>query len=888
MKLKRLLLIIPFALIVPAVKVLPAETYTNRLIHEKSPYLLQHAHNPVDWYPWGEEAFKKARAEDKPIFLSVGYSTCHWCHVMEGESYSNPEIAKIMNENFVPIKVDREERPDVDNVYMQAVMAMTGSGGWPMNVFLTPDLKPFYGGTYFPPEDRWGTPGLTTVLKEIADKWKSDRDSILRSSQELTQAIQAKAQGKSNATHSLDEKTLKKGYEQFSSSFDSKYGGFGSGMKFPRSHSVSFLLRYWKKIKDTKALGMVEKTLQEMARGGVYDHIGGGFHRYSTDPQWRVPHFEKMLYDQAILARTYLEAYQATGKEEYAKVAREIFDYVLRDMTDSGGAFYSAEDADSLDPDSFKKREGAFYLWSKEEIVENLGKENADIFSYAFGVQSGGNAPQDPQGEFKNKNILYLAHDLKETAQKFRRTPVEIESILKNSKAKLFTIRSKRPRPSLDDKVLTDWNGLMISSLAFGSRVLDEPRYRDAAQKAADFIIRNMKRSDSRLMHRFRSKDVTITGFIDDYAFFSEGLLDLYEATFDPRYLEEAKSLSGEMHELFWDDSGDGFFFTGKDGEELISRTKEFYDGAVPSGNSVAALVLLRLGRLTMDNQFETWARQALDAFSSQISQVPAEYPQMLIALDFAIGPSREIVIAGNEDDPTVQAMIHAIYSPFIPNKVVVLHPEVTEITKKIEALSPFVKNQNAINGKPTAYVCKNYVCNLPTTEVTKLKELLGDAAPWEKIIGTQAEEWTVSDWINSKPLTLKQLHGKVILVRFWTGPSCPYCRASASSLNEFYRKYHDRGLEIVGFYHHKSPEPLSKNVVKKLTQEFGFKFPVAIDRDWRTLKQWWLDKVETDWTSVSFLIDREGIVRHIHPGGQYVKGDEDYSRLDEMIQRYL
>ena len=497
-----------------------AERHTNRLVHEKSPYLLQHAHNPVDWYPWGDEAFEKAKKEDKPIFLSVGYSTCHWCHVMEEESFSNPEMAKIMNDNFISIKVDREERPDVDNIYMQVVMTMTGSGGWPMTVILTPDLKPFFGGTYFPPEDRWGSPGLKSILNTIASKWETERTQILASSESITQAVRAEAQSKAAMSHALDEKTLEKAYQQFRSQFDSRFGGFGDAPKFPRSHTLSFLLRYWKRPGDGKALEMVEKTLQEMAKGGMYDHLGGGFHRYSTDGQWRVPHFEKMLYDQAILSKSYLEAYQATGKEEYAQIAREIFGYVLRDMTGSNGAFYSAEDADSTpDPAQPKKKsEGAFYIWSHDEIVEALGKERADIFNFYFGVEPNGNAPQDPHGEFKGRNILYVGHSLDETAKRLGKSPQEIETILKETKQILFSIRSKRLRPHLDDKVLTDWNGLMISSLAFASRALDEPRYAESAKKAADFLLEKMKRKDGRLMHRYREGEVAIPGFIEDYA----------------------------------------------------------------------------------------------------------------------------------------------------------------------------------------------------------------------------------------------------------------------------------------------------------------------------------------------------------------------------------
>ena len=692
------------------------EPYTNRLIHEKSPYLLQHAHNPVDWYPWGEEAFAKARKEDKPIFLSVGYSTCHWCHVMEDEFFSKPEMAKIMNDHFISIKVDREERPDVDNIYMQVVTAMTGSGGWPMTVILTPELKPFFGGTYFPPEDRWGSPGLKTILNTAAEKWRKERGQILESSESITQAVRSQAETKAAMSHALDKKTLDKAYRQFESQFDSNYGGFGDAPKFPRSHVLSFLLRYRKRTGDAKALEMAEKTLQEMAKGGMHDHIGGGFHRYSTDGEWRIPHFEKMLYDQALLSKAYLEAYQATGKEEYARVAGEIFEYILRDMTDSGGAFYSAEDADSApDPSQpDKKSEGAFYLWSRDEIAQALGAEKADIFNFYFGVV-----------EFKGKNVLYVAHSSDETAKKFGKSREEMEVILKESKEILAGIRDKRLRPHRDDKILTDWNGLMISSLALGSRVLNEPRYQEAARKAADFLLEKMKRKDGRLMHRYRDGEVAITGFIEDYAFFTQGLHDLYEATFDPRYLKEAKFFLEEIFRLFWDKSGGGFFLTGKDAEKLIARTKELYDGAIPSGNSVATLSLLRVGRLTMNREIEGQARSTLDAFSADLDKFPSGFPQMLMALDFALGPSREIVIAGEKTDAKTQAMVQEVYSRFLPNKVVGFHPLGGKDAKKIEALSPFMENQKALDGKPTAYVCKNYICDFPTTEISKLKELL-------------------------------------------------------------------------------------------------------------------------------------------------------------------
>ncbi|MCQ9208585.1 MAG: thioredoxin domain-containing protein [Omnitrophica bacterium] len=701
--------------------------YTNRLLKEKSPYLLQHAHNPVDWYPWGKEAFAKAKKENKPIFLSIGYSTCHWCHVMERESFSDPEMADIMNQYFVAIKVDREERPDIDNIYMNAVVEMTGSGGWPLTVFVTPDKKPFFGGTYFPPENRWGRPGLKSVLLSIAEGWANRRDEILRSSESLTRIIQQQTLLSSQETFSLNEEIFQKAYTQFSERFDAHFGGFGSAPKFPRGDSLSLLLRYWKRTDQPQALRMVEKTLSSMVKGGMYDHIGGGFHRYSTDGQWRLPHFEKMLYDQAILAKTYLEAYQATGKGKYAETAREIFEYILRDMAHPEGGFYSAEDADSAPEAQYphQKKEGAFYVWENDEIIKILGKEQGALLSYYFGVKPNGNAFADPHGEFKGKNILYLAHNLKETAKHFKKSSAEIEENIQSAKEKLFNIRSQRPRPHLDDKILVDWNGLMISSLAFGAMVLDEPRYRAAAEKATQFILKRLLREDGRLLHRYRAGESAIAATIADYAFFIQGLFDLYQATFKPEYLQEAKRLTQQMLQLFWDESSGGFFFTADDAEKLLLRPKEIYDGSIPSGNSVAALDLIRLGRLTMEKEFTVKAEALFKAFSNQISQMPHAYPQMLIALDFALGPAKEIVIAGERESKDTKQMLHAIYQRFIPNKVVAFRPIAEKKAKEVIELIPFLKEQQLLEGKATAYVCINYVCKFPTTSISKMKELL-------------------------------------------------------------------------------------------------------------------------------------------------------------------
>jgi uncharacterized protein YyaL (SSP411 family) len=531
-------------------------SHTNALIHEKSPYLLQHAHNPVHWMGWNDTAFEKAKNENKPIFLSIGYSTCHWCHVMEEESFENEAIAEILNAHFVSIKVDREERPDVDHYYMQAVQAMTGQGGWPLNIFLTPDLKPFFGGTYFPPEDKWGHPGFLRVLKVLSEKWQSEQTQMVQSAREMAEAL--KPSTSTLGPHSaLDENTLHAAFRQLATQFEARFGGFDRAPKFPRAHTLSFLLRYWHRFGNhveaihESPLRMVEHTLQEIAKGGIYDHLGGGIHRYSTDMHWLVPHFEKMLYDQAIAARAYLEAFQVTQKKPYAEIARDIFRYVLRDLTDKTGTFYSAEDADSLDAETHKKTEGAFYVWKAEDIEKVLGKETADIFDFMMGVEVQGNVDEDPHGEFRGKNILYRARTLEEAALQFSKDKKEIESIFENGKKKLMTARQQRTRPHLDDKILTDWNGLMISALSYGARVLNDPTFSQAATKAADFILKTLRQEDGRLFHRYRDGEAAIEGFLNDYAFLIVGLCDLYEATFQARFLHEAKQLVSRMMALF-------------------------------------------------------------------------------------------------------------------------------------------------------------------------------------------------------------------------------------------------------------------------------------------------------------------------------------------------
>ena len=549
----------------------------NKLIGEKSPYLLQHAYNPVEWYPWGEEAFKKAKSEDKPIFLSIGYSTCHWCHVMAHESFEDSYVGNLMNETFVSIKVDREERPDIDKIYMTVCQLMTGSGGWPLTIIMTPDKKPFFAGTYFPKESRFGRIGLVDLVKRVKDLWMNERKQLVESSEKITFALQdASAESPGS---SLTEKVLNKSYSQLLERYDKINGGFGTAPKFPTPHNLLFLLRYWKRTGDDEALKMVENTLGSMRMGGIYDHIGFGFHRYSTDPNWLVPHFEKMLYDQALLTLAYLEAYQATGKEEYANTAKEVLTYVQRDMVSTEWAFFSAEDADS------EGVEGKFYVWSKAEIEEILGIEDAKIFAKLYNVDANGNFLEEATREKTGKNIVHLSSQLLDTYS------TDIELLRK----KLFEARDNRIRPHKDDKILTDWNGLMIAAFSKAGYILNEPKYIQIAEKAVKFILNQMKNSEGRLLHRYRNCGADILAFIDDYAFLIWGLINLYEASFETSYLKTAITLMEEQLKLFWDSSIGAFFFTAEDAESLLTRQKETYDGAIPSGNSVAMLNLLRL-----------------------------------------------------------------------------------------------------------------------------------------------------------------------------------------------------------------------------------------------------------------------------------------------------
>jgi len=677
----------------------------NRLIFEKSPYLLQHAENPVDWYAWSEEAFLKAKKEDKPIFLSIGYSACHWCQVMERESFEDEEVAQLMNKYFVAVKVDREERPDIDNIYMTVCQYMTGSGGWPLTIIMTPDKEPFFAGTYFPKQAKFGRPGLMEILEQIASFWRKDRPRVLQAGSQITQTVQDISSSPMSGV--LTKENLKQAYQKFQDSFDETYSGFGLAPKFPSAHNLSLLLRWWKRSDEEKALKMVEKTLDAMWRGGMYDHLGYGFHRYSTDSKWLVPHFEKMLYDQAMLAIAYVEAYQATGKAQYAEAARQIFIYVLRDMTSPEGAFYSSENADS------EGEEGKFYIWTQDEIKAILGKKRGDLFCRFYGVTKKGNLEE-------GKSVIHIKKPVEEFARDEGMSPDELKKILEQSRKKLFAAREKRIHPSKDDKILTDWNGLMIVALSKGAQALNKREYADAARKAADFLLQELRRKDGRLFHRYREGEAALPGYVDDYAFLVWGLIDLYEATFEARYLQEALSLTADMIKLFWDEKEGGLYFTGDDNEKLIVRMKDAYDGAVPSGNSVAALNLLRLGRMTMKQEFEKQAGKAMESFGKMINRSPTAFSQFLIALDFAVGPAKEIVIAGNLLQEDTDQMLDAVRHRFLPRKVLILHPDGEE-GKAIEKVVPFVKHQNKINGKATAYVCDSYACKAPTTDLAKM-----------------------------------------------------------------------------------------------------------------------------------------------------------------------
>ena len=702
----------------------PATRKPNRLIHETSPYLLQHAYNPVDWYPWGEEAFAKARKENKPIFLSIGYSTCHWCHVMEHESFENEDVAAVMNKYFVCIKVDREERPDIDRIYMTAVQATTGSGGWPMSVWLTPDLKPFFCGTYFPPDARYGRPGFKELLERIHDVWEANHDGVVAQANQIAETIEQEAgiSRDDSSGRALNAAPLQLGYEQFRGSYDEEHGGFGGAPKFPRPVSLNFLFRYYARSRAgtptsksgqapapaeaLKAREMALQTLRAMGEGGMFDQLGGGFHRYSVDDRWLVSHFEKMLYDQAQLVSSYVDAYQITRDPFYADIARRTCDYVLRDMTSPEGGFYSAEDADS------EGVEGKFYVWTREEIDKMIGdEEKADVFCRYYGVEHEGNWEH-------GNNVLHVALTMEQTAKMFHKSEKDVAAILEEGRAKLFATREKRVRPHRDEKILTGWNGLMISALARAGQTLDEPKYRAAAERAARFIVKT-RLKDGRL-----TRTATVPAMVEDYAFFGNGLVDLYEADFDPQWLLKAAELGDAMLAQFYDAKNGGFFQTDGRDASVIVRAKEDYDGAEPSGNSMATMLLLRLAQFTDRAKYRDAAEKTLQLFSDHLNKAPSTVPQMACALDFYLSKPKQIVIAGKPDAGDTRVMLSAVRERYLPNAIVIL-ADGNDSQKRLTKLLPFLESIKPIDGKATAYVCVNYACQLPTNDPSKLVTLL-------------------------------------------------------------------------------------------------------------------------------------------------------------------
>jgi len=710
---------------------------TNRLSREKSPYLLQHARNPVDWLPWGEEAFAKARRENKPIFLSIGYSTCHWCHVMAHESFESDEVAAIMNREFVNIKVDREERPDVDRVYMTFVQATTGGGGWPMSVWLTPELKPFVGGTYFPPEDRYGQPGFSKVLERIAAAWKQGHEKIAEQGTQIIAALAQAEAGSGEATQ-LGAAALDAAYQQIARGYDAHDGGFGTAPKFPRPVTLNFLFRVYIRARESAsgkhALEMNLFTLRKMAAGGIHDHLGGGFHRYSVDAFWHVPHFEKMLYDQAQLAVAYLEAFQITQEPLFEEVARDILDYVRRDMTAREGGFFSAEDADSEvvagvgDPGHGGKSEGAFYIWGKQEVDAALGA-SAGIFNYHYGVQPDGNVPPvaDPHAEFTGKNILIELQTVAETAKHFKKEETEVRELLATCRATLLALRAKRSRPHLDDKVITAWNGLMISAFARGAQALDDPGYLEAATRAATFV-RTQLYDESRkiLVRNFREGRSDVEGFADDYAFVIQGLLDLYEASFDVAWLQFAVELQEMQDRLFLDQERGGYFSgAGKDASILL-RLKDNNDSAEPAASSVSALNLLRLAQFRADKSCYERGEKTIDAFSPQIGHFASAMPQMLVALSLSLSKPAQIVIAGKRDDAQTKTLLAEVHRHFLPNKILVL-ADGGEGQKYLGEENEAIRGMSMVDGKSAAYVCENFTCQAPVTDPAALHKLLAN-----------------------------------------------------------------------------------------------------------------------------------------------------------------
>lgn len=731
----------------------------NRLAHETSPYLLQHAHNPVDWYPWGEEAFQRARAENRPILLSVGYSACHWCHVMERESFENPDIAALMNAHFVNVKVDREERPDVDAIYMSAVQLMTGQGGWPMTMFLTPEGKPFYGGTYFPPMDMYGRPGFPRILEAIATAWKTERIGIEAQSETILSHLEQGNDLLRDLPDTLLVPTLlETAFDGLSTSFDRTYGGFGTSPKFPQPANIDFLLRFHARSKRQEPLAMAEKTLQKMALGGMYDQLGGGFHRYSTDQTWLVPHFEKMLYDNAQLAQTYAHAYQITGKAFYRGIAEEILEYVLREMTGDAGEFYSAQDADS------EGEEGKYFVWTPQEVRAATGEFNANVFCAFYDVTEQGNWSE--HGAPTGQSILHRVADIEDLMGMFGTTHHEVTDALEGARTALFNAREQRIKPGLDDKTLTAWNGLMLAAFAECGAIFGREDFIAAAIKNAKFVSTHLYKPGSKvakenqteecniqcniqgqaedreenqrenqregqkespnknlgggLLRTYRNGQAKLNAYLEDYAFYADGLLHLYQATFDTRWLEMAHNLVDNMLDHFWDEQHAGFFTTSNDHETLIQRPKDLDDNATPSGNSVAIELLIKLHALTGDERYQRCAARVLRKLAPMLAKHPYGFARLLGALDLYLAQPLEIGIVGAPDDPATLELRTAAFKPYLPNKVVALTPLNSSPTP-----IAFMEGRPAIDGKPTAYVCTNFTCKAPVTSAEELLALL-------------------------------------------------------------------------------------------------------------------------------------------------------------------
>jgi hypothetical protein len=683
--------------------------FTNRLIHETSPYLRQHADNPVDWYPWGEEALRRARELDRPIFLSIGYSACHWCHVMEHESFEDPTVAKVLNDHFVSIKVDREERPDLDQIYMTAVQILTRHGGWPMSVFLTPDLKPFWGGTYFPPDDRHGLPSFKRLLEAVREAWRNKRTQVDQQAADLADDIQT-AMHLAPAAGELGPELLRRAVADLQRAFDPVYGGFGQAPKFPHALELRLLLRAWKRFGDDDALAMARRTLDGMAMGGMYDQLGGGFHRYSTDRAWLVPHFEKMLYDNALLSVAYLEAYQATGEPFYREVVEETLAYVLREMTSPEGPFWSTQDADS------EGEEGKFFVWSAAEVEAVLGKELANLFCSVYDVT--------PEGNWEGHNILHRTRTFEQEARLLHLSEAELRARLDEAKRRLFEVRSRRVWPGRDEKVLTSWNGLMIAAFARAAQVLERPQYAEIAARAADFLLQRMRQPDGRLFRTWSAgSEPKLNGYLEDYSFLLDALVDLYEATFAPRWLEAALHLTGVLVEQFWDEDEGGFFYTGRDHEALIARTKDPHDGSIPSGNSMAATALLRLARLTGRQDLEAKARRTLELFQGVLTRAPSAAGQMLLALDFSLGPVQECVVAGDPASEETRQVLRLLRRRFRPWQVLVFR-EPGQEDAQLEGLIPLLAGKTP-QGGVTTYLCENFVCREPLVGVEAVRKAL-------------------------------------------------------------------------------------------------------------------------------------------------------------------